>query len=142
LRTVSDIAGDTGSRTVSGVPTAPVVGGAAPIAPAPITRLAKRRLIAPVAGATVKLGRPPLLRWTPVRKAQYYNVQLFRAGRKQLTAWPRVPRYQLKQRWTYAGKRRGLTPGHYRWMVWPGYGPRSKANYGKVIGRSMFVVKR
>jgi hypothetical protein len=51
-------------------------------------------------------------------------------------------RYQLKLRWTYAGKPRRLTPGHYRWMVWPGYGPRSKADYGKAIGRSTFVVKR
>jgi hypothetical protein len=77
-----------------------------------------------------------------VRRAQYYNVQLFRAGRKQLTAWPRAPRYQLKLRWTYAGKPRRLAPGRYRWMVWPGFGPRSKVNYGKAIGRSTFVVKR
>jgi len=27
-------------------------------------------------------------------------------------------------------------------MVWPGYGPRSKADYGKAIGRSTFVVRR
>ena len=45
-------------------------------------------------------------------------------------------------RWTFAGKSRRLTPGRYRWMVWPGYGPCSKADYGKAIGRSTFVVQR
>ena len=143
--TVSDIAGNTGSRTVSGVPTAPAapaVDSVAPSPPAPVTLPRARRLITPLPGAIVPLGHPPLLQWTPVRKAQYYNVQLFRAGRKHLTAWPRAPRYHLKSRWTYAGKPRRLTPGHYRWIVWPGYGPRSKADYGKAIGRSTFVVKR
>ena len=69
-------------------------------------------------------------------------MQLFRDGRKWLTAWPVQPSYQLKMRWTFAGKSRRLTPGRYRWMVWPGYGPRSKADYGKAIGRSTFVVQR
>jgi hypothetical protein len=77
-----------------------------------------------------------------VRRARYYNVQLLRDRRKWLTAWPRVPRYQVKRRWTYAGKPHRLTPGRYRWIVWPGYGPRSKADYGKAIGSSTFVVKR
>ena len=86
--TVRDLAGNTGSRTVSGVPTATAVGSVAPQLPAPVTRPGARRLIAPLPGAIVGVGHPPLLRWTPVRKARYYNVQLFRAGRKQLTAWP------------------------------------------------------
>ena len=142
--TIRDVAGNTASRTVTGVPIAPVVGSTAatPQDAAPVTRRGTRRLFAPLPGATVPLGQPPLLRWTPVRKAQYYNVQLFRSGRKQLTAWPRAPRYQLRARWTYAGKLHRLIPGHYRWVVWPGYGARSDADYGKAIGSSTFVVKR
>jgi hypothetical protein len=146
--TVRDVAGNTASRTISGVPIAPapdsapaVEGvGAAPLDP--VAPRAGRRLIAPPPGAIIALGQPPLLRWTPVRRARYYNVQLFRAGRKLLTAWPVRPSYQLKMRWTYGHKARRLGPGRYRWIVWPGYGPRSKADYGKAIGRSTFVVRR
>jgi hypothetical protein len=63
-------------------------------------------------------------------------------GRKILTAWPRLPRFRLKQRWTYRGDAYRLSPGRYRWLVWPGFGPRSKADYGRRMGPSTFVVRR
>jgi hypothetical protein len=78
----------------------------------------------------------------PMTRASYYNLQLFRSGRKVLTAWPKRPRYQLHRSWTFAGKRQRLRAGHYRWIVWPGFGPRSRARYGKAIGRSDFTVTR
>jgi hypothetical protein len=87
-------------------------------------------------------GRPPLLRWTPVRGARYYNVQLFRNGRKVLSAWPSRPRYRLKLGWTYRGERRRLAPGRYRWVVWGGFGPRSSADYGRRMGPKRFEVRR
>jgi hypothetical protein len=77
-----------------------------------------------------------------VRGAHYYNVQLFRKGRKILSVWPTRTRYQLKRRWTYQGKLRRLIPGKYRWLVWPGFGPRSKADYGRRMGPSTFHVRR
>jgi hypothetical protein len=82
------------------------------------------------------------LRWTRVRRARYYNVQLYRGARKVLSAWPARPRYQIKRRWSYAGKRHRLTPGRYVWYVWPGYGPRSKAKYGDLLGRRPFRLVR
>jgi hypothetical protein len=82
------------------------------------------------------------LRWQPVRRAGYYNMQLFRAGRKILTAWPSRPSYQLRTRWSYGGHAQRLEPGRYRWIVWPGYGPRARVRYGHPIGRSTFVVAR
>jgi Ca2+-binding RTX toxin-like protein len=97
-------------------------------------------LIAPSAGAVVRAGRPPLLRWTPVRSARYYNVQLFRNRHKVLSAWPSRPRYRLKPRWSYRGRQRRLAPGRYRWAVWPGFGPRSRADYGRRMGPSTFEV--
>lgn len=100
------------------------------------------RLIAPSARAVVMAGRAPLLRWTPVRGARYYNVQLLRNGRKVLSAWPLRPRYRLKLRWTYGGERRRLAPGRYRWVVWGGFGPRSSADYGRRMGPSRFEVRR
>ena len=149
---VQDAAGNTGSETVSAVPATPppsldVVGvtgpGPGPASTgqqAPGATAPRRGLIAPVSGAIVRAGHPPLLRWTPVPRASYYNVQLFRGG-KILSSWPTRPFYQLKMRWSYRGKRQRLVPGRYHWIVWPGFGPRSKTNYGKQIGRSAFTVK-
>jgi hypothetical protein len=85
---------------------------------------------------------PPLLRWTPVRGARYYNVQLFRRGRKILSAWPHRPQLQLRKKWRYHGRRFRLTDGRYHWYVWPGFGPRSERRYGERIGARTFVISR
>jgi hypothetical protein len=102
----------------------------------------RRRLLSPTKGAVVSTRRPPLLRWTPVRGARYYNVQLFGKGRKILSVWPTLSSYQLMRRWTYRAELRRLVPGRYGWLVWPGFGPRSRADYGRRIGPSSFVVRR
>jgi hypothetical protein len=115
---VRDAAGNGGSQIVTAVP--------------------GLRLLSPAPNAVVRA--PPLLRWTPVRRARYYNLQLFRGGRKILSVWPSRPRYRLKRRWSYGGERRQLVPGRYQWRVWPGYGPRSKGDYGKQIGRTSFTL--
>jgi len=97
-------------------------------------------LLQPAGGIT--LAAPPLLRWTPVRGARYYNVQLFRDGKKVLSAWPRKPRLQLERRWHFAGDRHRLTEGDYRWFVWPGEGARADRRYGDRIGARRFTVDR
>jgi hypothetical protein len=94
------------------------------------------RLLSPDGNARV--DEPPRLRWTPVRGADYYNVQLFRGDRKVLSTWPTRSRLQLRRAWRYLGERR-LEPGRYRWIVWPGEGPRSANDYGPRIGRRSFV---
>src|ERR671924_55516 len=105
----------------------------------PVVRnVAASALFAPAAGARVT--SPPLLRWRPVRRATYYNIQLYRAGRKLLTAWPRRTSLQLRSSWRFAGREQRLTPGTYRWYVWPGYGPTSARKYGRMLGTSTFVV--
>jgi hypothetical protein len=114
---VRDVAGNVSERTLT-------------VVPGP-------RLLAPASGAVV--ATPPLLRWTPVRHADYYNVQLFR-GRKVLSQWPAHAGLQLKTAWTFAGRRFRLRPSRYRWYVWPGFGPRSAARYGHLIGSRTFVV--
>ena len=43
-------------------------------------------LLAPATGSVVKA--PPLLRWKAVKGATFYNVQLYRNGRKLLSTWP------------------------------------------------------
>ncbi len=99
------------------------------------------RLIAPADGAVVKGRKPPVLRWTPIQGADYYNVQLFREGRKILSAWPTRARLALKRAWRYRGRRVRLEAGEYKWLVWPGQGTRSKADYGERIGVRKFTVR-
>ncbi|WP_445148857.1 hypothetical protein [Baekduia sp. Peel2402] len=74
----------------------------------------------------------PTLRWRTQHGAKYYNFQLYRNGRKLLTAWPTRPHYTLRASWRLAGKTYKLTAGRYRWYVWPGYGPRSRHRYGRL----------
>ena len=52
-----------------------------------------------------------MLRWTKVRGARYYNVQLLRDGRKLLSAWPGRPRFKLERAWRFNGHRFRLKPG-------------------------------
>jgi hypothetical protein len=99
----------------------------------------KERLLAPRANA--KLSRPPLLRWRKVAKARYYNVQVFRHGKKILSAWPSKPRYQLRRSWRYRGHRYRLTGGTYRWYLWAGYGARAAHRYGGLLGQRSFTMR-
>ncbi len=105
-----------------------------------VTAVPGPHLIAPADGAT--LSAAPLLQWTPIRGADYYNVQLRREGRKMLSRWPTEAGLQLHQRWSFGGRIRRLLPGLYRWDVWPGFGRRQAANYGPRIGGHTFVVPR
>jgi hypothetical protein len=105
--------------------------------------LAKKRakqssvLFAPRAGARVTA--PPMLRWQKPRKAHFFNVQVYRHGRKVLSAWPTRARLKLHGRWTFAGRSYRLEPGSYTWLVWPAYGSQEKPRYGKLLGQSTFV---
>ena len=100
----------------------------------------KPALTRPAVGARVTA--PPVLAWRPVPKATYYNVQLYRDGRKILTIWPSSTSLRLQGSWSYGGRTYQLTPGRYRWFVWPGFGPRSETRYGKLLGGRSFVVLR
>ena len=102
--------------------------------------LQRAALYSPAAGAVVRAA--PLLRWKPVAGATFYNVQLFRNGRKILSTWPGAARLRLARTWTYAGKRHRLEPGLYRWYVWGARGPRERPTYGRALGSSTFSVKR
>jgi hypothetical protein len=90
--------------------------------------------------ANARLSSPPMLRWATVRGAIYYNVQLYRGSTKVLSAWPRGNQLKLSARWRFAGRQQRLLSGQYHWFVWPGRGPRSRSNYGPLIGRSSFVI--
>jgi hypothetical protein len=81
----------------------------------------------------------PILRWEPVRRAAYYHVQLFRGRKRILAAWPQTHRFGVPAAWKWHGRSYRLRPGHYRWFVWAGFGPRSFARYG-ALGSAQFIV--
>ena len=93
-------------------------------------------LFAPMPGERV--STPPTLSWTPVKGAQYYNVQLVR-GKKILSAWPGTNHFRLPRSWVYQGHHYRLHRGVYRWYIWPGFGTFSANKYGTVLGGSSFV---
>jgi hypothetical protein len=106
----------------------------------PTETVQRPALTTPLDGARV--STPPLLDWNPVPRATYYNVQLFRNGKKVLTAWPTSTSFRLARTWRFDGRRQTLLPGRYRWYVWPGFGSRSDGDYGKPVGTRTFVVTR
>jgi hypothetical protein len=95
-------------------------------------------LLAPADRA--QLHRAPIFRWRAVKKARYYNVQLWRTGEKVLSTWPKATKLHLTRTWTYNGRRYKLKPGRYIWIVWPGFGAPSRGIYGQPLGQSSFVV--
>ena len=97
-------------------------------------------LLLPANGAHVRSA--PMLAWKRVKHAHYYNAQLLRGSRKVLSRWPHTTHLQLRERWRFQGRLHRLVRGHYCWYVWPGFGPRSKRNYGRVLGKSCFTVTR
>jgi hypothetical protein len=98
---------------------------------------AARRLISlaslvplrPLSGSSVSAA--PLLTWKPTKGASYYNVQLFRNGRRVLVGWPSQPSYRIP-----AGT---LLPGTYVWYVWPALEATRATRFAAMIGRATFV---
>jgi hypothetical protein len=75
-----------------------------------------------------------------VNGATYYNVQLFRGKKKILSRWPKSTHLQLPARWTFNGRVMRLTPGSYRWYVWPGFGKRAAKRYGRLLVKRQLTV--
>jgi hypothetical protein len=88
-----------------------------------------------------RAAQKPILRWSAVRGATYYNVQLFRGSKRILALWPSRHQVGLPTTWKWAGKRYRLSQGRYRWYVWAGMGQRSFANY-KTLGSAQFIVPK
>ena len=98
------------------------------------------KLRSPKDGARMK--RPPKLLWLRNSEASYYNVQVFRGTAKILSTWPVTATVTLKRGWKYGGHRYKMTPGLYRWYVWPGFGARSAVDYGEMLGFRTFTIVR
>jgi hypothetical protein len=117
----SDKAGNTVSRSASAMPL-PV-------------------LYAPRPGARLRRHASPFFAWKPVRSARYYNLQLWRSGRKVGSWWPTAARLQIHSRWRSEGRAQRLERGSYTWYIWPGRGARRLGRYGPLHGKSTFLVR-
>lgn len=95
-------------------------------------------LFAPPARAVIT--GPTTLAWRAVARARFYNVQVYRNGRKILSAWPTRPRFLLRRSWRHEGRTFRLRPGVYTWLVWPAFGTKAVPGYGRLLGRSSFRV--
>lgn len=88
----------------------------------------------PLTGSVVRSASPQLT-WKAKKGTTYYNVQLFRNGKKVLVAWPTKAAYRIP-----AGT---LEPGVYVWYVWPAVQHTgSSPTFGHLIGRATFSYKK
>jgi hypothetical protein len=92
--------------------------------------------------SVARTGSLLVLRWKGAAHASYYNVQVYRNGKKVLSTWPSRTSLRLKRTWKFAGHRFRLKPGRYRWYVWPGYGSRGAARYGRMIVSAKFTIAK
>jgi hypothetical protein len=105
-------------------------GNVSPPARLPVT-LASLIPLRPLTGSVLRAG--PRLRWKPRHGIAYYNVQLFRNGRRVLVAWPSRASYRPG---------RTLEAGTYVWYVWPAVRHRGASpSFGALIGRATFIVR-
>ena len=97
-------------------------------------------LYSPAEGAVVR--GPPLVAWDAVKRARFYNVQLWLGRVKLLSTWPTKPKLRLPRSWKFEGKRRSLGDGRYKVFVWPAFGTPKSPDYGKLVGQVSFVVRK
>jgi hypothetical protein len=62
---------------------------------------------------------PRRFAWAPADGAVGYHVELFRGSDRILARETKQPVLELGTTWRYEGKVVRLTPGTYRWYVWP-----------------------
>lgn len=84
-------------------------------------------------------GSSRVLSWASLPRADYYDVQLFRGAARILDLWPTTNRVEVPARWTYGGVNYRLTPGSYRWYVYPGFGQQTELRLGKLRARGILV---
>lgn len=74
--------------------------------------------VRPRARGQAQLGMRRLA-WAPVANASAYRVELFRGAERVFVATTVDPQLNVPARWTIEGRPEHLTPGEYRWYVWP-----------------------
>jgi hypothetical protein len=57
--------------------------------------------------------------WAPAPGASGYHVELFRGDERVFAARTKKPAIDVPARWRFGGRSQTLSPGSYRWYVWP-----------------------
>jgi hypothetical protein len=99
-----------GSSAAANVRAASIKAVAAGTAP-------QRPLLRPPTTRAAPVSRQ--LSWEPTPGAAYYDLILWRDGKRVLDLWPTEARVLIPQRWTYHGSSRTLRPGRYSWFAFP-----------------------
>jgi len=102
------------------------------------TRKATRRVSAHPTAAAPRAVQP--LRWNAVTDATYYDVVLWRGGKRLLDLWPVAPTVDLSTAQVNHGSQTRLSPGRYLWFVYPGVGAKSSRRSGALAASGVLVV--
>ena len=93
----------------------------ASVKPKPKTTTAKPKAATtpPKTAAAPAAAETRRFAWAPVDGAVGYHVELFRGNDRVLARDTKEPVLELAPSWRYQGRTVTLTPGEYRWYVWP-----------------------
>ena len=69
--------------------------------------------------AGLEIPQPRRFAWAPTAGASGYHVELFRGPAMVFSKNTSTPQMTVPARWTHRGQQRSLSPGEYRWYVWP-----------------------
>jgi hypothetical protein len=98
---------------------------------APVLRSApsKAKETTKPAATPASTPEPRRFAWAPVDGAVGYRFELFRGDEQVLEVRTKTPAYELETSWRHAGKTERLSPGGYKWYVWPVFssGPAAAA---------------
>ena len=92
---------------------------AAAAAKTPATPPASGTAQPPTQGSAPAVAEPRRFAWAPVEGATAYHVELFRGAERVLAEETKEPVLELGPTWRFEGHLMHLTPGTYRWYVWP-----------------------
>jgi len=93
------------------------------------------------ASVVARTSRARTLQWKAVADASYYNVVLWRDGKRVLDLWPSRPRVVMPRTPVAQGQEARLSTGRYLWFVYPGFGSKASQQYGALVASGVVVVQ-